>query len=217
MAAPDHLRAEQGLQLVKVFFRQQLVHRVDARKIQKLHALRGQSRRHLAVERLKLLFLPRGLSENAVDLLARGQAGQRLGAPRPQQVAVHQTADAHHVKLVQIRAVDGQKPQPVIQRQACVRRLLHHAAVECQPAQLAVEKQPRAGRVRLLRRKQAAAVLLRHLPQRVRAGQRGLWFSRHVHRLPFPSNQCYYTENPLLLQSPTSTRSRCCKTTAVLL
>ena len=77
-----------------------------------------------------IFLLPRRLVIDRAQLLARRQARDGLRVPRLQQRPVEQPADAHHIKFIEIRAVDGQKLQPLIARQRLVGRLGPHAAVE---------------------------------------------------------------------------------------
>ena len=140
-----------------------------------------QRRRHLAPERGKVLLLPCRLRVDRAQLLARREAGDGLRVPRLQQRPVKQTADAHHIKFIEIRAVDRQKLQPLIARQRLVGRLGQHAAVKGEPAQLAVQKQAGIGRVGRPVGKQAAAVALcGHLAQRLRARQLCVMFAGHT-------------------------------------
>ena len=177
----EHLRAQQRAQRVKPPPQQHLVRLVEPVEVQDLHVLLCQRRRHLAPERFEILLLPRRLVIDRAQLLARRQARDGLRVPRLQQRPVEQPADAHHVKFIKIRAVDGQKLQPFVARQRLVGRLGQHAAVELQPAQLAVQKQAGIGRVGRPVGKQAAAVALRgHLPQRLRARQLGAGMVGHI-------------------------------------
>ena len=177
----EHLRAQQRAQRVEPPPQQHLVRLVEPVKVQDLHVLLCQRRRHFAPERFKIFLLPRRLVIDRAQLLARRQARDGLRVPRLQQRPVEQPADAHHIKFIEIRAVDGQKLQPLIARQRLVGRLGQHAAVELQPAQLAVQKQAGIGRVGRAVGKQAAAVALRgHLPQRLRARQLGAGMVGHT-------------------------------------
>ena len=177
----EHLRAQQRAQRVEPPPQQHLVRLVEPVKVQDLHVLLCQRRRHFAPERFKIFLLPRRLVIDRAQLLARRQARDGLRVPRLQQRPVEQPADAHHIKFIEIRAVDGQKLQPLIARQRLVGCLGQHAAVELQPAQLAVQKQAGIGRVGRAVGKQAAAVALRgHLPQRLRARQLGAGMVGHT-------------------------------------
>ena len=177
----EHLRAQQRAQRVEPPQQQHLVRLVEPVKVQDLHVLLCQRRRHFAPERFKIFLLPRRLVIDRAQLLARRQARDGLRVPRLQQRPVEQSADAHHIKFIEIRAVDGQKLQPLIARQRLVGCLGQHAAVELQPAQLAVQKQAGIGRVGRAVGKQAAAVALRgHLPQRLRARQLGAGMVGHT-------------------------------------
>ena len=177
----EHLRAQQRTQRVKAPPQQHLVRLVEPVEVEDLDALLCQRRRHLAPERGKILLLPRRLRVDRTQLLARREARDGLRVPRLQQRPVEQPADAHHIKFIQIGAVDRQKLQPLIDRQRLVGRLRQHAAVELQPAQLAVEKEVCIGGVRLPVGKQRAAVALRgHLAQRLRARQLSVVFAGHT-------------------------------------
>ena len=177
----EHLRAQQRTQRVKAPPQQHLVRLVEPVEVEDLDALLCQRRRHLAPERLKVLLLPRRLRVDRAQLLARREPCDGLRVPRLQQRPVEQTADAHHIKFIEIRAVDRQKLQPLIDRQRLVGRLRQHAAVELQPAQLAVEKEVCIGGVGPPVGKQRAAVALRgHLAQRLRARQLCVMFAGHT-------------------------------------
>ena len=181
MLRVEHLRAQQRTQRVKTPPQQHLVCLVEPVEVEDLDALLCQCCRHFAPERGKVFLLPRRLRVDRAQLLARRESRDGLRVPRLQQRPVEQTADAHHIKFIQIRAVDRQKLQPLIDRQRLVGRLRQHAAVELQPAQLAVEKEVCIGGVRLPVGKQRAAVALRgHLAQRLRARQLCVMFAGHT-------------------------------------
>ena len=73
--------------------------------------------------------------------------GGMRSAPEPNgDAGLHlllQAADADHEELVEVGAEDGQELEPLQQRHLRVLGLLQHAAVELQPAQLAVDVQGR--------------------------------------------------------------------------
>jgi len=177
----EHLRAQQRTQRVKAPPQQHLVRLIKPVEVEDLDALLCQRRRHLAPERGKVFLLPRRLRVDRAQLLTRREPRDGLRVPRLQQRTVKQAADAHHIKFIQIRAVDRQKLQPLIDRQRLVGRLRQHAAVELQPAQLAVEKEVCIGGVRPPVGKQRAAVALcGHLAQRLRARQLSVVFAGHT-------------------------------------
>ena len=72
-------------------------------------------------------------------IILRGAVAERL-LPQP--------GHANHEKLVEVRAENRQELHPLQQRSLLILRLLQHAGVELQPAQLAVDEQ--IGRERLL-------------------------------------------------------------------
>ena len=128
--------------------------------IQDLHAGFGQRREQLVVQALV------GVVEQLLDLAADGhQLGSRMHAvgPHIQDAGVHlgdQAGHAHHEKLVQVGADNGQELDALQQRIPFVLSLLQYAALEGEQAQLAVKVELRriqrrdfGGRRGLLRRR----------------------------------------------------------------
>ena len=77
-------------------------------------------------------------SRAARELLGRRQAvGGRLGDAGLDLLL--EAGDAHHEELVQVRAQDGEELDALEQRVARVARLLEHAGLELEQAELAVD------------------------------------------------------------------------------
>jgi hypothetical protein len=108
------------------------------------HAAGGQRRSQLLVA-LGLL-LEHGEQHRAQPLHVRVEVLDAGRAPAGVGARAH-GADALHVELVEVRGEDGQEFEPLEQRRALVERLAQHAAIELQPAQVAVE--PRLAQQRL--------------------------------------------------------------------
>ena len=71
----------------------------------------------------------------------------RRGVDDPRRELPPQSADAHHEVLVEVAVEDREELEALEQRHAPVRRLVHDARVEREPAQLAVQVQGFGGRV----------------------------------------------------------------------
>jgi hypothetical protein len=67
-----------------------------------------------------------------VELVDAGRVAAGVG-PR-----AHGT-DALHVELVEVRREDGEELEPLEQRRAVVERRAEHAAIELEPAQVAID------------------------------------------------------------------------------
>ena len=92
--------------------------------------------------------------KNGAHLLAGGATGLFVRVVRQQRRAVRERADANHEELLKIRAVDAKELEPLEKRHGRIARLLEHAQVKLQPAQLTVKKQtrgPALGKKRRLR------------------------------------------------------------------
>ena len=113
--------------------RRQLAH------VDEAHAVRRELRQQLA--------RGSGAGPRAAAPRARGspRAVRRRTARRavpcttPAPTCRRRPADAHHEELVEVGAEDRQELQPLEQRHARIDRLVQHARVELEPAQLAVE------------------------------------------------------------------------------
>jgi hypothetical protein len=77
-------------------------------------------------------------ADDRVELLGRRQPVDRAGLDLL-ELLPHQAGDADHEELVEVRTRDREEAQPLEQRMRGIARLLHHAAVEGEPAQLAIE------------------------------------------------------------------------------
>ena len=91
------------------------------------------------------------------QLLRRRAAVRRDGGDAGLRLA-DQAGDAHRVELVEVGRADRDEAQPLQQRMARVLRLLHHAVVEVEPGQFAVDEA-----VGAVRRDRAAAAASRRV------------------------------------------------------
>src|SRR3546814_7675564 len=74
-----------------------------------------------------------------VDLLSRRAPVRRTPLDVLKLLAL-ESRHADHEEFVEVRSRDRQEAESLEQRVRCVARLLKHAAVECQPRKLAIEK-----------------------------------------------------------------------------
>src|SRR5688572_14958981 len=84
---------------------------------------------------------------DGLELCRRGEA-VRTARRYPGRHLPPKASDAHHVELVEVRAEDRQELQPLEKRIALVERLMEHARVELEPAELTVEVERRWQRFR---------------------------------------------------------------------
>jgi hypothetical protein len=93
-----------------------------------------------------ILHQPRGAAANRGELL-RGRETVGRQVLRPGALLLQQRRDAHHVELVEVRRDDGQEFHALEQRVIVRGRLIEHALVELEPAQLAVDVARRIAQV----------------------------------------------------------------------
>src|SRR6185503_15970368 len=115
----------------------------EARVAEQMDALGGELRQKLVPQaRLGLLVELAHAAPNRRQLLGGARAvGRRLHDLRAQLLL--QPRDAHHEKLVQVRAEDGEKFHALEQRVTWIARLFEHAALKLERAELAVHEQRR--------------------------------------------------------------------------
>ena len=81
----------------------------------------------------------RAAGVDRVQLLRRRQAvGRALQHARA--LLADEAGDAHGVEFIEVGGADGDEAQPLQQRVAGIARLPHHAEVEIQPGQFAVNE-----------------------------------------------------------------------------
>jgi hypothetical protein len=79
----------------------------------------------------------------ALDRVQRGLGRQtvRRGGRDAGRDLSPQPGHANHVELVEVRAEDREKLEPLEQRISIIERLVEHPGVELEPTQLAIEEQ----------------------------------------------------------------------------
>ena len=92
----------------------------------------------LEAARLLLQHRHDGVADDAELFLGRQPVGR--AGDRAQVDLLFQPAHAFHIKLVEIRVENREKPEAFEQRRAGVHRLVEHAAIELEPRQLTIEK-----------------------------------------------------------------------------
>ena len=108
-------------------------------RLEEPDAVRGQLRPQRVGPALGLLVehLPRAGADERELLLGRQSVGRDVLAVRAQLLL--QRRDANHEELVEVRADDGEELDALEDRVPPVARLVEHALVERQPAELAVD------------------------------------------------------------------------------
>jgi hypothetical protein len=117
---------------IPALLRRQLVHGEVA------DALLAQEGGHVGVEPVFDLHQAGDYAVDGLQLLHGGQPCLVVGLLRGDQAEVKEAPHPDHEKFVQVAGKDGNEFQPLQQRHGAVPRLLQHAAVKAEPAELTI-------------------------------------------------------------------------------
>ena len=139
MAFVDDLRGEDGTNALAIVIAGKLALLLgELVELELLEAMLLEVSDDLRVDLVALLDKRPDRCENGLELLAWRHVGLVLADVGRDDGEVHQTADAHHEELVEVRAEDADELESLEQRDARIEGLLEDAPVKLEPGKLAV-------------------------------------------------------------------------------